>query len=555
MSVRNAIALFLALSSFAFLAGCGSSGNNIVIGQAPPSGAFSDSNLKGTYVFSVSGTDLVSQGAYVATGTIIANGSGGITGGTLDMNDTAFSGAVIAAPINSNGNYNVGKDGRGSFTINLPSADNPFGQPLTFDFVLQNSFQGLVTEFDGNATGSGTLDLQTASTTPAGSYAFSLSGSTYALSTFATVGNFTLTGSSISAGLEDFNSAGAAFTNGSAGYPLSGTVVAGGSASSLSTLSTSSSFGTSGSLSFDVYPIDSTHLKFIEVDSYATLSGDAFTEAATVPSGNLVFTLSGLVPGGTPFAAGGLMVTSGGSIGTGSTEDYNDGGSEVSTPGSPLPYSGSYSGANGRFAVSLSGFFPATISAFVAYPSSGGMFLLETDGTGGTTTGAAYAQNSSASFAPANGYGLNFTGVGGSGEVDDIDEFTAAASGSSCIESTSSGNTTVTSNTIIGVVDENSLSNGPTLGQSLCGSYGSIDTSGRLSISYSANTVLGGLTGTAYTVDGTTFPFIEVDSGQVSTGLFVLQDATATSPSLAKPHSMFVPHPIVQPRAAKQKQK
>jgi len=67
--------------------------------------------------------------------------------------------------------------------------------------------------------------------------------------------------------------------------------------------------------------------------------------------------------------------------------------------------------------------------------------------------------------------------------------------------------------------------------------------------------VLGGLTGTAYTVDGTTFPFIEVDSGQVSTGLFVLQDATATSPSLAKPHSMFVPHPIVQPRAAKQKQK
>jgi hypothetical protein len=553
MSARGALLLLLSLSTLAFLAACGNNGNGITQGQAPPSGAFSDSNLNGTYVFSVSGVDADGD-AYTAGGTIIANGSGAITGGTLDMNstDTAVftSGPVIAAPINSNGGYTVGKDGRGEFTISLPTGDNPFGGDLTFDFVLQNSFHGQVTEFDGDATGSGTLDVQTAGTTPTGPYAFSLAGATYAGSTFATVGNFTLTGSSITTGLEDFNSGGAPETNGGVGYPLSGTVVAGGSTSSLSSLTTSSTFGTSGTLTFDVYPIDSTHLKFIEVDSYATLSGDAFTEATSVPTGNLVFTLDGILSGTTPFAAGGLMVTSGGSIVSGSTEDYNSGGTSISTPGSPIPFTGNYSGANGRFALALSSFIGGV--DYVAYPSSGGMFLLETDSsTLSIEAGAAYAQVSGASFAASQGYGLNLSGDNESGEVDDIAEFTASASGASCVASTSTGDVTYSSDTIIGVVDENSDSgDGPTPGSALCGQYGSIDTSGRLGLTYySPNLLNGGAELTAYTVDGTIFPFIEADSGQVSTGVFILQNAAATSPSMAKPRSMFVPHPMIRPNA------
>jgi hypothetical protein len=554
MSVRNSIVLLLALSTLSLLVGCGSSGSGITTGVAPPSGAFSPSNLNGTYVFSVSGTDLDNGTPYAVAGTIIANGSGGITGGTIDMNDIAFgtAGAIIAAPVNNNGHYGVGDDGRGTATINFPG--NPFGSNLTFDFVLQNSFHGLVTEFDGIATGSGTLDAQTAGVTPAGAYAFSLSGATFSGNAFATVGNFALTGSSVTAGLEDFNLGGAPETNDGTGYPVSGTVVAGGSSSSLSSLTTSTGFGTDGALQFDVYPIDSTHLKFIEVDTYATLSGDAFTEATSVPSGNLVFTLSGIQPGDTPFAAGGLMVTSGGSIVSGSTEDYNSGGTSVSTPGSPIPFLGSYSGASGRFALVLSSFIGGT--DYVAYPSSGGMLLLETDSsTLSIESGAAYAQVSGASFAASQGYGLNLTGANITSEVpevDDIAEFAATASGTSCTENTGNGNVVVNSAVVVGVDDENS-EEGTIPGQALCGTYGSIDTSGRLNLTYYTDVTNGGAELTAYTVDGNIFPFIEADSGQVSSGVFELQNANATSPAMARPRSMFVPHPIIRPNAAKQK--
>jgi hypothetical protein len=76
MSLRNRFVLPFALSILAVLAGCGSSTSAPI---PPPSGGFSNSNLKGTYVISTSGTDV--NGFYLATaGTIAANGSGGITG-------------------------------------------------------------------------------------------------------------------------------------------------------------------------------------------------------------------------------------------------------------------------------------------------------------------------------------------------------------------------------------------------------------------------------------------------------------------------------------------
>src|SRR5579863_10394812 len=176
MSVRNAISLFLALSTLALLVGCGSSSSPHAV--PPPNGSFGDGNLKGTYVFSVSGTDF--NGApFAIVGSINANGtggSGGITGGTIDIVDPNLSFFVFGAPINSS-SYSVGVDGRGTMTISM--ANNPFGANMTFDFVLQDSSHGLITQFDGNASGSGTLDLQTsglAQSSLAGPFALSFSG-------------------------------------------------------------------------------------------------------------------------------------------------------------------------------------------------------------------------------------------------------------------------------------------------------------------------------------------------------------------------------------------
>jgi hypothetical protein len=140
MSFRNRLLLSAALSMLAVLAGCGGS-SGTANPVAPPSGGFSNSSLNGTYVFSISGTD-VNGTPYAMVGTFTANGSGGITGGTLDINDVNTA-LIPNSPI-SRGSYNVGVDGRGIATL---QTSTPFGN-IIVDFVLQNGSHGVVTEFD-----------------------------------------------------------------------------------------------------------------------------------------------------------------------------------------------------------------------------------------------------------------------------------------------------------------------------------------------------------------------------------------------------------------------
>ena len=544
MSVRNALALFLVLSTLALLAGCGN-GRGITNPIAPPGGSFSKSDLNGTYVFSVSGTD-TNQAAVAIVGTFTANGSGGITGGTMDINDQEFTAPIPNLSITSNSNYDVGVDGRGTATLDVATS-TLFGNRLMFDFVLSSSSHGFIIQFDGNATGSGTLDLQAAGLTQssfAGSYAFSFSGVDSAGSgAFATVGNFTLDASgTITSGLEDFNDNGLLVY---AGQTLGGRVILGPS-SSPATLLTTSPY----SETFDVYAIDATHLKFIEMDTLPILSGDAYSQTSTaVPTGNLAFTLGGFLSG-SPFASGGFMVTDGaGNITSASTEDFNSNG----TPGLSPSFSGTYTaGGTGRYTLgSFSNFVGA--SQFAAYPSSGGLLLVEIDTTSlGILSGAAHAQTPGAALATSQGYGLNLTGInlggatGSPEEVDDIAEVTANSSGT----------------TVIGLIDENYDPGGvPIFDQKLNGTYSGSDASGRFGISATAGnsstgTLNGGFGLTVYAVDGTMFPFIETDNGgQVATGVLVLQTPSAT-PGVAQSRShMFVAPPLIRPRAASLKKK
>ncbi len=531
MSVRNGTILLLALSTLLFLAACGSNGSSPATPVAPPSGAFSNSNLNGTYVFSISGTDQANGAPYAIVGTLTANGSGGngkggITAGTFDINDAA-SGFQAGASINNNSTYSIGQDGRGEAMIqtNISTLPN-----LTFDFVLSSSSHGLITEFDSFGSGSGTLDLQASGVTPSGSYAFSLSGAaSNSGSPWATVGNFAVSGGSIS-GEDDFNENGLAFS----GSTITGSLALGPSATPATTLAVVSSSSSSVfNGTFDAVAIDATHLKFIEMDATATLSGDAYSQTSpTIANGTLAFTLAG-----SEFGAGGLMTTSSGTI-TG-TEDYNLAGTNVSSQTSPVPFGASYAvdpTNAGRYTLSSFTTFEGG-SLYAAYPSSGGVLLLEIDGVG-ISVGAAYPQTAGAAFAAAQGYGMNLSGTNISGvgsgavEVDDIAEFTAASGG------------TLSS----GIIDENyAPSGGPTLGVALSGgTYGTIGSGGRYGLSATASTsktgtLLGGFNLTFYAVDGTTFPFVELDSGQVSTGVIVLQNSSAASPAVAK--SMFVVRP------------
>ena len=532
MSLRNRLVLPLIVSALVILAGCGGSGGAKIV--PPPGGGFSKSNLNGTYVFSVTGTDFNNY-PYAIVGSFTADGSGGIKAGTVDINDPQFGQFPNTAI--SAGTYTVGVDGRGTTTLVNSTG---FGN-VTLDFVLEDSSHGLVTEFDGTASGSGTLDVQTSGTSPAGTYAFSFSGADASSGNpFATVGNLVVgAGGSIS-GLEDFNDGGIV----NADQTLSGTLAVGPSSTPGTTLTT----GAVGGLLFDVYPIDATHLKFIEMDTIATLSGEAFSQTSTaIPAETMAFTLQGFYPVSSfsPFAAGGFMVTDNSlNVTNASTFDY----AENIISGGPTGFTGAFTaGGTGRYT-----FVPASFAggtSYAAYPSNGGLLLLEIDNTG-VTSGAAYPQTSTTFGAP-DGYAFNLTGIylGNPNfgippaEVDDIAEFASNSSGL----------------TAIGALDENfAPSGGPNFQMALSGTYTVPDSNGRGTLmanvgNSSVSTLNGGFALNFYTVDGTTFPFIELDGGQVASGVFVTQDASAASSAIARPH-LFVAPPMVRAHRALRKQ-
>src|SRR5215831_17965682 len=110
MSLRIRFALSSTLFFLIALTGCGGFGGDN--GGAPPiNGPFSNSSLNGTYAFSFTG---VNQFGFLAVaGSFQANGSGTITGGTVDVN----SGNGIFTNQSLTGTYNVHNNGQGTATL------------------------------------------------------------------------------------------------------------------------------------------------------------------------------------------------------------------------------------------------------------------------------------------------------------------------------------------------------------------------------------------------------------------------------------------------------
>jgi hypothetical protein len=505
MQLRNHFVLpVIAGLGLSFLVGCGGSPNKPI---APPSGGFTNANLKGTYVFSIVGADNVNGTFLATTGTFTANGtggSGGITGGAIDMNDPSFSSVLRNNPI-TGGSYTVTADGRGQATLLTAT---PFGSSLIIDFVLSSSSHGLVTQFDGNGSGSGTLDLQTAASQPAaGNYVFGLSGISGVNvltggTPLGTAGLITLDGSGNATGSLDYNN----------NETPSQLTINSGSKVLVSATPGTATLVTSGgtTLNFDVYAIDATHMKLIEVDSFPILSGDVFSQtSASFPSGQIVFTMAGLdfsVTPAFPLVVGGLMTSDGTSTISNGKEDFNDAGTADSTP---QTFAGTISSSGGRTVLQLTTFENgaggvAGTFTFAAYPSSGGIQLLEIDGAG-VSAGVAFAQ-SSTSLSSSQGYGLNLTAANSSGfEEDDIAEFVT------------------TSSSFSGLMDINDQGQ-TSFAQKFNGSY-SLDSPA------TGRGVLSGnlLNGAFYVVDSSNVLLLETDANQLGLGAFSLQAASAQS--------------------------
>ncbi len=525
--VRRVAMALLAIASLIAAVGCGGSSSNSAM--APPGGSFSNSSLNGTYVFSFSGTDITNGGFsfFAMTGTLAANGNGSFTIGTIDINDPALGAALgtgnVLAGLAATGNYKITADGRGSGTI----AVNINGTAVIFgiDFALMSSSHGLIIRFGSGGSGSGTIDLMASGVTQSdlqGSYAFGFSGVDSVGNPLGTVGGFTLNASgTVTAGSQDFNDNGNS-TNLQALpliFPSSVTI---GTTPGTAQLTTSAAgFNT---LSFDVWVVDATHLKFIETDTTAVLAGDAFvsTGHTAFPSGTLVFETSGLdtnsPPG--PFVTGGLLTSDGSSMITGGLQDVNDEGVVVQAP----IVTGSFTPVGGRPQLTLDGIYNGEIvngilstsnPQFAAYPFKGGIELLEIDNAG-VTSAIAYVQSATSIAAP-QGYALNFSGANGSTgsiiEVDEIAEFIASGGSMS------------------GLYDVNNLG---VLASDLklgSGATYSVSANGRGTASFpnlqtNSNTLIPALNLTFYVVNSSTIVFLETDIDQLALGSFQLQNAS-----------------------------
>jgi hypothetical protein len=532
MSLLNRMVLpALAVVGLGFLVACGGSSKNSV---PPPSGGFSNTNFNGTYTFSTAGIDS-SGNVLEIGGTITACGcsAGTISAGTVDVIPDAAAGIAVNS---SASHYTVNANGTGTMTINLGSSYPPY----QFAFALTDAAHGLISEYDQNGSGSGTIDLQPSAVTLGTSYAFSLSGTDTSETSVVGAGAFTLSSSGAVTGLADFNypaSASSPFT----ALPVTGSVSVG---TGTSPGTASLDFTGFGSFKFDVYAIDATHLKLVENDGNAYMAGDVFSQpSTTIPAAGLAFSMSGAAGLGstttspTPFAVAGTVTSDGSATLSSGSEDINNGGTvdNNSNPATPTSFTGSFvldpgGNTNGRFQISMSGFFGGT--NFAAYPSSGGVLMVEIDtGLGaGITAGSAMTQNSPAGLVASQGYAMNLSGPSTSGELDQIAQF----------------NTTSTSAS--GQLYQNNLgASSPTSSNSFTGTITA--GSGGAGQFIFNNKTEGAF---YYGVDGATSLALGIDGADVSLGVFEQQGSPTSTADVAARHLAMI-KAVASARAARKK--
>jgi hypothetical protein len=484
MRNHNPLIAILLIAVLFVLAGCGA-GHQLTEGQPPPpvTGTFTNASLNGSYAFLIRGS---SSGFYSIAGTILANGSGSITAGTVDINSPGTS--TLANDVAVTGTYTVQADGRTTATLNSTAGN------FVIDFVLISNSHGLAIRFNTTATGSGAIDLQQSAAFStaaiAGSFAFSMFGGDHNGNFETTAGAFTTTNvnnsDGIQTGVQDINDNGALSVNRSLTGAFAAPATNGRGTAALTT--------NVGSVNVAYYIVDFNHIIFIETDSAPVLAGNAFRQSGAALAGNLVLQMFGSSASRT-FAAGAILNTdSVSSVLTTSTEDVNVAGTLTQN----LPISGAFSTVlNGRGTITMPG--SSGLASLVFYPTTGGILLLSIDSTS-VATGTAFDQQlSTPSNSSVNGiYGFFLAGANTAGAVDAIAVLSADGKGN-----------------FTGNLDENSAG---TLGSTiaLTGTY-TLASTGR------GTAVLTGSTGSTniifYAADALDFIFIEADTGQVATGI------------------------------------
>ena len=233
----------------------------------------------GNFVFSASGEDSVGGviNYYAIAGALTVDSNGNVTAGEEDYNDafgTTSPGEPDPDTIAAGGTLVVDPTtGLGTLTITSSYTSVGVSGVQTFAVQFVNPNHALITEFDGFATSSGSLDLQTVGAD--GNYAFAMSGVNPFYDSVDFGGVFTLTAGAIS-GVYDVNDADFGVSTGNA-------LTASGAAPdafgrSVVTGLTNPGWGTPVTLA--AYPVGPEALRIIDVDTSADPGYDAAVGSA-----------------------------------------------------------------------------------------------------------------------------------------------------------------------------------------------------------------------------------------------------------------------------------
>jgi len=405
-----------------FQAACSGGGGSSTL--PPPVGGFSKSDLNGQYAFTMVGND--PNGNIIArVGVFVADGNGNIQGGIEDVDVGAGDETLN---FNSGTAYTIGADGRGE--INLTNSTTG-SNPLIFSVTLVSPTQGFIVQTDGNATTSGTFNLQnTSAFTPASlsaGYVFDFAGispdQTQNFLPDSLVGQFALNNGALQCGVLDENFAaqpsGPLTIDATNGITFDAT---NGSTFGRGTLN----FTAGGTqFSYIFYVVDGNRLHLMEINSASLTVGDAIRQTAA-PANNAAFTgsfaylLAGAGGVGIPDTRVGRFTADGNGGLTGIAQDENNDGDTFAVPSGTLSAMTYAVDANfpgsGRVTIT---FTDSQLSkngaySFIAYMASGAQGMIQDVENGFVLDGQILAQTGGpfSASGEAGGYAFNYSGLG-----------------------------------------------------------------------------------------------------------------------------------------------
>ena len=380
------------------------------------------------YAFYLSGLEAIDEGPnfYALAGSVSVDGNGNVLGGEQDYND----GLGLQSPEPSGDTILPGTaaltvdPATGLGTLALTTNNTSLGvngvETLGVQFV--NTKHALIVQFDGSATSSGSLDLQTLSgTLNDGNYAFTLSGVDPGYESIVFGGVFSISASGTALqGTFDVDDAGATKTP-TLGTPFSGTIT-GPDAFGRGTITSAALEET---LNYYVVGPEAMRIIDVDVDTGDSAVGSVFGQGtgtfSTASLGSSVFAV-GSNSFGNLYAAAGMLTTvpAGGTFNGVADDDEYDNGTIVAD----ASISGNYTVAsNGYGSLTIAAGDLGDISVLGLYMTDP---LLNLEDPNNTTSGLGGALVADLDVSSANSSGVNGTGV----LIPQTDPSTASFAGS-----------------------------------------------------------------------------------------------------------------------------